>query len=105
MDFLLFVLLALAADRLRLMKLIVIISRSESHHMWNHSSTAVSIPEACKALSEVQVAEPLHHSSSTSLNMHMPFFPDYIARETAWKRILIYPESSELEYTLMWAPL
>lgn len=43
------------------MKLIVIISRSESYHMWNHSSTAVSIPEACKALSEVWVAEPLHH--------------------------------------------
>lgn len=31
----------------------VIISCSQSHYMWNHSCTAVSIPKACKTLSKV----------------------------------------------------
>lgn len=40
------------------MTLIVIISRSESHHVWNHRCTAVFLSEACKTLSEVGLSRP-----------------------------------------------
>lgn len=80
--------------------------------MRNHRCTAVFLSEARKTLSKVRLSQPLCRpvqqvslSLRAQTNPCVHFFADYIARETAWKKTLIYPESLEPEYTLMWVPL